>query len=236
MDNSRPDLLVCMGEDFTYAKRKKSTSQMYNFCIKQAKQHSMALIVPEFDKFLFPGWQFFNLRDKRTDKLLDELIAHVSTQVRIREDSYVFFGAGEGADFLLRYTMVYPEKVFRAALIEPILLNLSNPKYLFPIGLGLTPFAPELRLKITEFLDRDVLIIGYRFLLGDGIKKTGNPSAFLDPLEKHVLAKSIRPRLRFKKDPLEGKGKRSNKKKRSWRAHIPEVERFLFTSAPQILR
>lgn len=149
-----PLLLVCIHDGLGEYKN------LFKLCVEEAKEHGFAVLAPHFDSLEFPEYASFNLRHTRADIRLWEMIDFLDSRVGLRAKKVGFFGAAEGGSFVYRLAMAYPQRILRAAFVVPQYINTEDKSLLFPKGLRVNPFAPEIKVDLREFVKIDLLMMG----------------------------------------------------------------------------
>ncbi len=148
----KPWLLVCIHDGDLAA------SDIFSVCWRTAKRKQMAVLVPTFDNITYPEYGNFNIRGKRADLKLLELIEFVGKQAGLSVREIYLFGYGTGGDFAHRFTMAHPRRIARVAF-EASEFTKPDPEYLFPRGLSKTPLASDIELDMYSYLKTDMMLI-----------------------------------------------------------------------------
>jgi len=148
---TRSKLLVCI-HDFDF-----NIEALFSKCASIAKQRRMATLVPFFHPIDFLEYGTLNIRGRRADLMLIELLDHVRKLSLVETQEIFLYGEGVGASFVQRFVMAYPRRIARAAAYNPALM-LPDAERIFPVGIGINPRAPDLDLNIYDFLKTNLAI------------------------------------------------------------------------------
>ena len=151
-DKIKPRLLVCVhGKSLNVRKLFKS-------CLSLGRKHNTAVLVPLFDIDAFPNYDTFNIKGKRSDKRLIELVEHVAEHADLSIRELFLYGEGAGGDFVQRFVMTYPDMVGRAAFEAKSPTSLDGDRF-YPEGLAVNPFAKDVVIDRFRFVKSDVAVL-----------------------------------------------------------------------------
>ena len=97
---------------------KRHANQHVSLFAPFAEQYGCIVIAPFFPKDRFNGYQRLGINGKgeRADWVLDNIIAEVKVLTDANTEKLYMFGYSGGAQFVSRYTMIYPHRVARIVL------------------------------------------------------------------------------------------------------------------------
>jgi len=119
-----------------------------------AERYGCIVIAPYFPEKRFNGYQYLGINGKgeRADWILDNIIAEVVTLTGANSNKLYMFGYSGGAQFVSRYTMLYPHRVARIALAAPGWYTFPDPLLDYPLGIKRIQGHSELGFDLMKIL------------------------------------------------------------------------------------
>ena len=143
-----------------------------------AERYGCLIIAPYFPEKRFNGYQYLGINGKgeRADWILDNIIAEVVTLTGANSNKLYMFGYSGGAQFVSRYSMLYPDRVARIALAAPGWYTFPDPLTDYPLGIKRIQGHMELHLDLMKILSVPTsVLVGEKDILRDKhLRKSGN--------------------------------------------------------------
>jgi len=111
---------------------------------------------PPFHGYQRLGWEAGSIR---ADLALTQMVEAAARFVDAPHDAILLFGFSGGAQFVHRYTMVYPERVMACATTAAGWYTLPDPEAIYPYGLQLRTSAVDSPLDPRRFLCVPMLVL-----------------------------------------------------------------------------
>jgi len=167
-------------------------------CKADAERFRFVLLAPHFEFGRFPWFGGLNVgrhRRLRADLRLLEIIKDLSTMLPFDADRILLFGHSEGGQFVHRFALAHPQRVFRAAAGAVGHWVRPEADLRFPFGTKMSPYAQDLnRLDFGDLVRTDlVAVVGAQDSSGhlDGAER------FMQDVEAWAYEHSIQSRVRF---------------------------------------
>ncbi len=123
---------------------------------KMAEHYGIVVLAPLFSRQSFPAYQRLGVSKKNVplfpDQILHEMIEEVGNKTGARTERVYLFGYSAGGQFVHRYAMLNPEKVYAVAMGAPGWYTFPDPKPPFPRGLRVKSDMRALKLEPKNFL------------------------------------------------------------------------------------
>ncbi len=116
----------------------------------------VVILAPLFSRQSFPAYQRLGVSKKKVplfpDQILNSMIEEVGNKTGARTERVFLFGYSAGGQFVHRYAMLQPEKVYAVAMGAPGWYTFPNPEPTFPRGLRIKSGMRQLKLEPENFL------------------------------------------------------------------------------------
>lgn len=149
---------------------KRRANQHVKLFAPFAEQYGCIVIAPYFPRDRFNGYQRLGINGKgeRADWALDNIIAEVEVLTGANTEKLYMFGYSGGAQFVSRYTMIYPLRVARTVLASAgwyTYLDLSQD---YPIGIKRIKNHREVNFELVKILSVPTcVLVGEKDILRD---------------------------------------------------------------------
>lgn len=180
------------------------------------ERHRAVLVAPHFASDRYPNYQRLGRsrfeRDERrsANETLDAILEEIATLAGVVTECVYIFGFGGGGRFAMRYSMLNPERVAGAVIVEPGAYTFPDENRRFPQGIAPSrkrpDFQPEpsrfLRVPMTLMEAEGGLELGPRSHLEDVDRSeeelaVANGRAWVDAMTNAASAEHLPPRVRF---------------------------------------
>ncbi|MFZ5806604.1 MAG: hypothetical protein ACOY3I_05320 [Verrucomicrobiota bacterium] len=146
--------------------------------IQISEEKGVALLAPDFNAENCKDYRALGIGQTRTDfhllKILDDAQLIWSFDI----GKILIYGHGEGAEFVHRLALIYPERILKGAITGTSSYTFPDPATPFPYGTKRTLEMRDINFKLIEFAALDVAIIaGEQDVLpirGDHASKQGS--------------------------------------------------------------
>lgn len=123
---------------------------------KMAEHYGIVILAPLFSRQSFPAYQRLGVSKKNVplfpDQILNLMLEEVSNKTGARTERIYLFGYSAGGQFVHRYAMLHPEKVYAVAMGAPGWFTFPDPALPFPRGLRIKKNTRKLKLEPINFL------------------------------------------------------------------------------------
>lgn len=129
--------------------------------IAQAERHGAILVAPHFLKLHFPRYQRLgsNAQKERADMAFDHVLQDVQEWLEVSPAPMRMFGFSGGGQFVHRYAMFYPKRVYRTVIAASGWYTFPDPERKYPYGLKSTKEWPQLTFSLEKFLKIPTLVM-----------------------------------------------------------------------------
>lgn len=119
-----------------------------------AERYGVVLIAPYFAHDRFPDYQRLGRkgRGERADVALNQVVDEVGRLTAAQTGKLFLFGYSGGAQFVHRYTLVYPQRVAKVVLGAPGWYTFPDPAVKYPKGIAPTKSLPGITFDPARFL------------------------------------------------------------------------------------
>lgn len=119
-----------------------------------AERYGVVLIAPYFAHDRFPDYQRLGRegRGERADVALNQVVDEVGRLTAAQTGKLFLFGYSGGAQFVHRYTLVYPQRVAKVVLGAPGWYTFPDPTVKYPKGIAPTKSLPGITFDPARFL------------------------------------------------------------------------------------
>jgi len=135
-----------------------------------AEQYECIVIAPYFPKDRFNGYQRLGINGKgeRADLALDDIIAEVKVLTGANTEKLYMFGYSGGAQFVNRYTMIYPYRVARIVLAAAGWYTYPDILRDYPFGIRRIKRHREVNFELMKILSVPTcVLVGEKDILRD---------------------------------------------------------------------
>lgn len=135
-----------------------------------AERYGCIVIAPYFPEKRFNGYQYLGIngKGKRADWILDNIIAEVVALTGANSKKLYMFGYSGGAQFVSRYTMIYPHRVARIALGAAGWYTFPDPLRDYPLGIKRIQGHREMHFDLMKILSVPTcVLVGEKDILRD---------------------------------------------------------------------
>ena len=141
-----------------------------------AERRGCVLIAPYFQKSRFRGYQQLGINRKgaRADRALDRIINEVKNLTDANTENIYMFGYSGGAQFVSRYTMIYPHRVARIVLAAAGWYTYPDLLQNYPLGIKKIMGHREVKFHLMKILSVPTcVLVGEKDILRDrGFRKS----------------------------------------------------------------
>ena len=141
-----------------------------------AEQYGCILVAPHFPEGRFSGYQRLGIgsKRKRADWALNNILAEVGELTGANTEKIFMFGYSGGAQFVSRYTMIYPDRVARITLAAAGWYTYLDLLQDYPSGIKRIKGHPEVNFDPLKILSVPTCVmVGEKDILRDkGLRKS----------------------------------------------------------------
>jgi poly(3-hydroxybutyrate) depolymerase len=123
----------------------------------------LAVVAPLFAHSSFPKYQRLGVSGKqrgpRPDHALNAILAEVTMRTGVPTDRVYMCGYSGGAQFVHRYAMTSPDRVYAAALGAAGWYTFPDPGKSYPYGLGVDPGMADFQFDPEKFLRVPMIVM-----------------------------------------------------------------------------
>ena len=132
----------------------RRANQHASFFSAFAEQYGCILIAPYFPKARFKRYQRLGIgsKGKRADRALNNIIAEVRELTGANTKKIYMFGYSGGAQFVSRYTMIYPDRVARIVLAAAGWYTYPDLLQDYPLGIKRIKGHQDLNFDLVKIL------------------------------------------------------------------------------------
>ncbi|UCF93259.1 MAG: hypothetical protein JSW39_03610 [Desulfobacterales bacterium] len=126
-----------------------------------AARYGVVLVAPLFPENNFSDYHCLGYRGKgeRADQALDQIISEVNRLTGAHTAKFYLFGFSEGAQFVHRYALAYPQRIARMVVAAADWYTFPDSATNYPFGTKKVPQLPNVRFEPAHFLKVPACVI-----------------------------------------------------------------------------